>query len=805
MSTTSTVARGAPAARASWRLPSPLRLVREIGTTHGWIVLLLAFAISLDIPLAVVDINWLDDVNILWPVALLAIAIGIVLALVRPRDVRSFLVAVLAGVLGIFIAIGQVLPAPARLAHDATELFGWITSAGASEPAGQNPVFRMIGNGAQAAATFGGQLVQWWQLGGFGEADIDNRIFLFFISVVTWVVLLYFAWALYSGTAPMVALLPPGVVLVSFVVLGGQGAPYVYLFLLTALLMILRMHVLALERDWNRRNLDYPTTVGPEVLVTGVLFTLLVGAVALLLPRAPQNTLAVHFWRVFDGPWSHLEANVGEAFTGVRHRVGGNGGNDLYLGGPLAFGDVQVVFYAQTDEPPPPSETDRELEAEGYVEPEHYFAGASYAEYNGSAWTTGKVEGVSRTGVPIGANGQPDYLGIGDGTSTAQTRQPNQPITTTPIQGQRVVQQIERVSGGPALVYAYNTPVQIDQSYTVRESGGLPDRVELTGSEKKYTVISVIPEPSANELRASGTQYPAWLAPYLDKPNVPARVGQLAEQWAGPANNPYDKAMAIEGELRKIPYTTDIVAPPRGRDPIDYFLFDLKRGYCEYYASAMVVMLRDVGVPARIVTGYATTTYDQKQNAYEATQDDAHTWVQVYFNGVGWLDFEPTPVNPELVRPEVDQPASDVAIAAPAPRAPARPHVAFPIDLRIIGVALAAVIIGLVTYIIRRQWEAELSPRDYVRLQYARMVRRSGRYGLKKRSEETALEFGHRLARQFELSAEPVAVAARQIATLYVLAQYAQVQLGETERNRAAEAWRTLRYRLWRLTRHKER
>jgi hypothetical protein len=81
------------------------------------------------------------------------------------------------------------------------------------------------------------------------------------------------------------------------------------------------------------------------------------------------------------------------------------------------------------------------------------------------------------------------------------------------------------------------------------------------------------------------------------------------------------------------------------------------------------------------------------------------------------------------------------------------------------------------------------------------MVRWSGRFGLRKRPEETPLEFGYRLAQRFELTAQPTALAVRQIATLYVLAQYAQRPLGPTERTRAYEAWRTVRTQLWRLRR----
>ncbi|HEV7215120.1 MAG TPA: transglutaminase domain-containing protein [Chloroflexota bacterium] len=805
MSTTSPVARRASLPSTPQQLPPPLEMLLRSATTYGWLVLLLTFAIALYLPLAVADINWIDNVQILWPVALLAVVVGVLLALGRPHAVRGFVVGLVGGLLGIFTAVGDVIPAPARLAFDAQETVRWAISRGSAVPAGDNPPARMWSAGSLAAQTFAGHLLSWWKLGGIGEATIDNRIFLFLLAIVSWTVILYFAWALYSHTPPLVAVLPPGVVLVTFVVLGGQGGKYVYLFLFTALVLILRIHVLSLVRAWNARNLDYPTTVGPEVLVTGLLFTVLVGGLALVLPAVPQNPLAVRFWGVFNGPWSKLETNVGEAFTGVRHHVGGNGSHDLFLGGPLSYGQNQVVMYLTTDEPPPPDQSEHALEAEGYVEPEHYLAGATYADYNGKSWTLGKTAGVSRTGVPIGPSGAPEYLGASVAGGSVQTLAANQPVVTPVPSGDKVVQQIERVAGfGDSLLYAYNQAVTVNQPTTVHSSGGLPDSIDLKPGAKKYTVVSIEPGPSAQQLRADSTKYAAWLAPYLAKPNTPARVAQLAQQWAGTATNPYDRAMNIEGELRKIPYTTDITPPPSGQDAVDYFLFTLKRGYCEYYASAMVVMLRDVGVPARVVTGYATTNYDRAKAAYEVDDSDAHAWVQIYFPNVGWLDFEPTPVNPELVRPDSTLPDTSIS-AIVAQRQPATQGSRLPVDPRAIAVVIVALLATLVTVTIRRQWEAELSPRDYVRVVYGRMVRRSSRFGLRKDPDETALEYGYRLAAEFELTAEPLALAARQIATLYVLAQYAgaTAALGPTERTRAGDSWKLLRFQLWRLRRRR--
>ena len=114
-------------------------------------------------------------------------------------------------------------------------------------------------------------------------------------------------------------------------------------------------------------------------------------------------------------------------------------------------------------------------------------------------------------------------------------------------------------------------------------------------------------------------------------------------------------AKAIESYLRQIPYSLDIPGPRLGQDGVDYFLFDEQQGYCDYYASAMVVMLRSVGVPARYVRGYIHTSSDD--GVYQLLESDGHAWPEVYFPGYGWVEFEPTGGRPALVRRATQDPA----------------------------------------------------------------------------------------------------------------------------------------------------
>jgi hypothetical protein len=131
---------------------------------------------------------------------------------------------------------------------------------------------------------------------------------------------------------------------------------------------------------------------------------------------------------------------------------------------------------------------------------------------------------------------------------------------------------------------------------------------------------------------------------YLQLPEaLPPRIKSLAKSITDSKDNRYDKVKAIEKYLsNNYKYTLTPNDTPQGRDFVDYFLFDEKKGYCTYYATSMVVMLRSLGIPARYVEGYIVTSGSKKGNEYHVTNEKAHAWVEAYFEGFGWIKFEPT-------------------------------------------------------------------------------------------------------------------------------------------------------------------
>ncbi len=168
-----------------------------------------------------------------------------------------------------------------------------------------------------------------------------------------------------------------------------------------------------------------------------------------------------------------------------------------------------------------------------------------------------------------------------------------------------------------------------------------------------YEVVSNIGLPPAKDLRSASTDYPEEIRlVYLRLPHtLDPRVGELARTITAPASNNYDRATAIQTYLRdNFKYTLD---PPdiEPADPVGSFLFRSKSGYCEYFAAAMAVMLRTLNIPSRLVNGFQTGTYNRFGKDFVVRARDAHSWVEVYFTGYGWVPFDPTPPDPHPVLP----------------------------------------------------------------------------------------------------------------------------------------------------------
>lgn len=198
----------------------------------------------------------------------------------------------------------------------------------------------------------------------------------------------------------------------------------------------------------------------------------------------------------------------------------------------------------------------------------------------------------------------------------------------------------------PNVIFAAGQPDTIwyDGGVSIDSLGGVRTPSTLTPGTV-YSVVSTRGSASVEELRALPREpVPDALQQYLQLPeSLPDRVERLARRITANATTDVDKVRAIEDYLRtNYEYSLDSPIPPLGRDAVDHFLFDADVGFCEQFASATAVMLRSLGIPARVVAGYAVGERNSFSGYYEVRASDAHAWVEVWFPRYGWYEFDPT-------------------------------------------------------------------------------------------------------------------------------------------------------------------
>ncbi|MGA2356850.1 MAG: DUF3488 and transglutaminase-like domain-containing protein [Terriglobales bacterium] len=175
------------------------------------------------------------------------------------------------------------------------------------------------------------------------------------------------------------------------------------------------------------------------------------------------------------------------------------------------------------------------------------------------------------------------------------------------------------------------------------DAGGSVYDLDADHPINRYEAESLLSEPDSDELRLAANVPPRGMEQYLKLPPLDRRIAKLAEDITANAPSNYDKAVAIERYLSThFGYTLEL--PSRlPSDPLANFLFERKKGHCEYFASSMAVMLRSLRIPTRIVTGFRGGEFNDLTGQYVVRARDAHSWVEAYFPGSGWVSFDPTP------------------------------------------------------------------------------------------------------------------------------------------------------------------
>ncbi len=345
-----------------------------------------------------------------------------------------------------------------------------------------------------------------------------------------------------------------------------------------------------------------------------------------------------------------------------------------------------------------------------------------------------------------------------------------------------------------------------------------------------YQVMSSLTQATVWDLENAGSEIPEHIRDrYLQIPDsVDPAVGQLAATLTANADTPYAKAKTLETALRRIPYSEDIRGAPPGVDPVSYFLFDLQEGYCDYYATSMVMMLRMLDIPSRLATGYAEGEFQPETQDYLVRQEDAHTWVEVYFPGLGWIEFEPTAGESVLIRDQggpfstagtessagasffannlqddlnqgldSEDPFNDSSVND------AFDPTAVPLTANSVGwrVWFVGILIMLALFMsiwwVRDRYLARNPVEDAVERVYSRLVRWGWRLQLPMQSCDTPLERGQVLAKAWPHLAEEIDT----VCLAYVRQQYGAPVPGSVQmraEDQAERAWRRFQGPIWR-------
>jgi len=483
--------------------------------------------------------------------------------------------------------------------------------------------------------SMGGRLVEAIIVLFRGEELQDTFLFIFLVTVAYWTLGLISGYSLFRNRNYLAAILPGGLAMLIVQIYdpipSRIGLLGFYLFL--ALLILGRLSYLEKHAHWKKQHAplsaEVSTDLNLSILVTSTILVL----VAWFLP-APANpiTAARRLWWEVNQTFNPAREGLGNVIAGLQSSQPAASepvGYNLY-GETLAFGSraasgnntIFVVY--------PPLQANL---------PRYYWRVRTYDLYEGGEWGTSPLSTLDFT--PEEANlVVPESGEKRVGEFTFVIRQENIFTFATPTEPIWISR--------PAEIQYVRAEENILEPVVFSSNSYL-------GAGDRYRVRAYINNPYVNQLDAAGTDYPAWVTSrYLQLPyDLSPRIVELAIQLTENEESPYDKVVAITNYLRdEIIYSKTIDPIPEGTDPVEWLLFESQEGFCNYYASAEVVMLRAIGIPARLAVGFSQGEREPgSANARRITRDNAHAWPEVYFPGLGWVEFEPTAGEPPLLRP----------------------------------------------------------------------------------------------------------------------------------------------------------
>jgi transglutaminase-like putative cysteine protease len=631
--------------------------------------------------------------------------------------------------------------------------------------------------------------------------------FLGILGLLVWATSFFASWTVFRHGRATGAVLAVGTVLLLNVSITIRDQFYLLvIFCLAALLLVVRVHVSDERRAWAKHRIDDTASTSTLYLRAGLTFVFLSVVGALVLTNVAASAPLASAW---DGVDQRL-AEVGSTIS----RLLPGGGPGTRVGG-IVFGQTAAITGTWVTD-------DTEVFTVKVPDAGQYsWRAAAYDEFTGSSWDW---TDTSDTRVNAG-----DQVLAGTG----------EPLD--PTNGRRSVTfEITPSDAASRLIVSPNGPSTFDRavrltlSYAHPESApvqgaaptvGFLATMTTSGGSRPYSVTALVPDLdpahpdglTANRLRAAGTDYPPDVAA-LYAPLLPGTTGtetelllQRIEKESG-ATNPYDLARAVERFLRdpaNFTYDTDVSdVQCGGRGVAECFVVS-RRGYCEYYATTMAVMLRMRGIPTRFVEGFLPGDRDA-QGVETVRRARAHAWVEVYFPEYGWVDFDPTgggvardtslPAGPpvashspspkpgtSLVPDDGERDPRRTAAAGPSGAGAIGGGITGPGLVALVAILAAAVLLLLVVVYLRRP--ARPAAPDAA---YAMVARVAGRLGYAQRPSQTVYEYAATLTEVLPAAGPDLTL----VATSKVEATYARRDLPDDRLRALGAASRRLRMRL---------
>ena len=478
----------------------------------------------------------------------------------------------------------------------------------------------------------------WIKAMGSGKPAFDPLAATMAWNGLVWIVAIWAGWMVEARQNALLAVFPSVMLSLGTLSAGQNMFSGLYLMLALTLMLMAVVQQNRRQQSWVSASIAFPAHKGRQIINFALLVTILLVLLSVTLPSLSAQRIRTwidELRKPVVQQQSPLAQSLGIHSEGTpvqdkfqAARSPGLPREHLIGSGPELSGRVVMTVKVNN----------LTALATGNQSLPLYWRGFTYDVYTGHGWSSSETK---------------DYQNAANAPLQADHAEEHLAITEEYFP-------IESLGG---TVYAAGDPVRVnyDSEAAWRSPGDLFS-IQTT-TESAYKVVSLVPVADDAALRQSGEIYPDWIRQrFLALPDeVPERVKALAIRLTAAGITPFDRAVAIENYLRTYPYSLNVPQPPPQLDIADYFLFDLKKGYCDYFATSMVVLARSAGIPARLAIGYATGTYNLNSKRFSVTEADAHSWAELYFPGIGWVPFEATPSRPVLDRYQ------PLAVESPAP------------------------------------------------------------------------------------------------------------------------------------------